>query len=411
MKTELCSIFEKYNADKCPSVFHTYSPIYYELLKDIRYDVSNVLEIGIGTASVMTPVTGPGYIPGASIKGWRDFFPNANVYAVDIDEHVLFTDERIITAKMDQSSVDNIRSYIKDTNVTFDLIIDDGSHLINHQIISAYELSKSLRNNGIYIIEDIHYKYLSAYEDIKFPGLEKIHTHIGGKDPWDNFIAYKKNVNEIPKILHMVWVGNEEPPNYFWDNLNKWKSLMPNWTYMVWTNDMLTEEYFDREYLNLISKVINPSQASDFIRFYVMNKWGGYYLDADVTPIRNLEELPAENPIILCNDLPETGPWYMMCAFMAGVPNHSLWQLCIDECWNVDVNIKYGEGVTPTGPAVLGYVSQQLVDWDSVGGYTQLPYWYFYRNRVGDPGPYIPDRIMRDHPDAFGNHFYAASWK
>ena len=216
---------------------------------------------------------------------------------------------------------------------------------------------------------------------------------------------------EIPKILHMVWVGEKEPPQYFWDNLNKWKTLMPDWTYMIWTNDKLTKEFFDNDYLELMSQVTNPSQVSDFIRFYVMNKWGGYYLDADVTPIRNLEELPIKNPIALCNDLPETGPNYMMCAFMAGVPNHSLWKLCIEECKKEDLNTEYGIGITPTGPAVLGRVSQQMIAWDSVGGYTQLPYWYFYRNQIGDPGPYVPDRIMRDHPDAFGNHFYAASWK
>jgi mannosyltransferase OCH1-like enzyme len=152
----------------------------------------------------------------------------------------------------------------------------------------------------------------------------------------------------------MVWVGKAEPPQYFLDNLNKWKDLMPHWTYMVWTNDKLTEEYFDKDYLELMKTITNPSQVSDFIRFYVMNKWGGYYLDADVTPLRNLEELPVQHPIVLCNDLPETGPNYMMCAFMAGVPNHPLWELCIEECKKEDLSIKYGVGITPTGPAVLG---------------------------------------------------------
>ena len=224
-------------------------------------------------------------------------------------------------------------------------------------------------------------------------------------------VIFYKEESFIPKILHMVWVGKVDPPQYFIDNVNKWKELMPDWTYMIWTNDKMTEEYFDKDYLDLMSKVINPSQVSDFIRFYVMNKWGGYYLDADVTPLRSLEGLPVNHPIVLCNDLPETGPDYMMCAFMAGIPNHPLWSLCVDECCKVDLTVKYGEGITPTGPAVLGKVSQQMINWGKVGGYTQLPYWYFYRNRIGDPGPYMPDRIMLDHPDAFGNHFYAESWR
>lgn len=412
MKTELCSIFEKYKADKCPAILHSYSPAYYELLKDIKYTAKNVLEIGIGTVPLMEGVGIANYVPGASIKGWRDFFPNATVYAVDIEESVMFTENRIVTDVVDQSSVDSIRKFTSKVDTKFDFIIDDGSHLINHQIISAYELVNNLKDDGIYIIEDIHVKYLPIYEEMEFPGLQKIYTHLGTGDAWDNFIAYRKISSvSIPNIIHMCWVGKADPPQYFIDNLNKWKELMPDWTYMIWTNDKMTEEYFDKDYLDLMSKVINPSQVSDFIRFYVMNKWSGYYLDADVTPLRSLEDLPINHPIVLCNDLPETGPDYMMCAFMAGIPNHPLWAKCVDECCKVDLSVKYGEGITPTGPAVLGQVSQQMINWNEVGGYTQLPYWYFYRNRIGDPGPYMPDRIMIDHPDAFGNHFYAESWR
>ena len=192
MKTELCEIFEKYRADKCPTVYHTYSPSYFGLLNEIRPYVKNVLEIGIGTIPLMEQIVGQGYVPGASIRGWRDFFPNANIYAIDIDESVLFADERIFTAKVDQSSVDSIRSYLSGIERGFDFIIDDGSHLIDHQIISIYEFSKHLNKGGIYIIEDVNRKYLGAYEDIHIPNLTRIYTHIGGKDSWDNFIAYKK---------------------------------------------------------------------------------------------------------------------------------------------------------------------------------------------------------------------------
>lgn len=414
MKTELCNLFEKYKADKCPAILHTYSPVYFELLKDIQISARNVLEIGIGTIPIMTNVGIKDYLPGASIRGWRDFFPNATIYGVDIEKSVMLKGDRIITSVVDQSSVDSIRNFINDVNVKFDFIIDDGSHLIDHQIISIYELANQLTDDGIYIIEDIHQKYLEIYKELEFPGLIKIHTHIGTRDGWDNFIAYKKikkeSLKEIPKILHMVWVGELDPPQYFINNLNKWKSLMPDWTYMIWTNDKMTEEHFDQDYLAIIKTIKSPAQLSDFIRFYVMNKWGGYYLDADITPLRTLEELPTDHSIILCNDLPETEPNYMMCAFTAGIPNHPLWKECIDECKKLDVTLPYNKNSIPTGPSVLGNCVFSKVNWIYSGGYTQLPYWTFYRNRIGDPGPYIPNRIMRDHPQAFGNHWYAASW-
>lgn len=196
-KTDLCLLFEKYRADKCPSIHHTYSPQYYELLNPIRYSAKNILEIGIGNIPLMTQIVGSDYIPGASIKAWRDFFTNANIYSIDILEEVLFSDDRIKTYQVDQSSATSIQSFIKtirdeqNEDIMFDFIIDDGSHRIDHMIISAYEFPNYLKTDGIYIIEDIQEKYLPSLMDVKFPQLEMTHTY-NGISPWDNFLVYKK---------------------------------------------------------------------------------------------------------------------------------------------------------------------------------------------------------------------------
>jgi hypothetical protein len=196
-KTDLCKLFEKYKSDKCPAVHHTYSSKYYELLNPVKHQVKNMLEIGIGNIPLMTQIIPDGYIPGASIKAWRDFFQNAIVYAVDILPEVLFEDERIKTYQLDQSSIESIQHFInnikKETSedFMFDFIIDDGSHIIDHMIISGYEFPKYLKEGGIYIIEDVQTKYLPALMDVKFPHLQMTHTYQGGTD-WDNFLVYKK---------------------------------------------------------------------------------------------------------------------------------------------------------------------------------------------------------------------------
>ena len=196
-KTELCELFEKYKADKCPAIHHSYSSFYYELLSPFKYEIKNMLEIGIGNLPLMQNIVSEGYIPGASIKAWRDFFINATIYAVDILPEVLFEDDRIKTYQVDQSSADSIRSFIKtiksetSEDFVFDYIIDDGSHIIDHMIISGYEFSKFLKKDGIYIIEDIQKKYFPALLDVKFPNLEITHIYEGTSE-WDNFIVYKK---------------------------------------------------------------------------------------------------------------------------------------------------------------------------------------------------------------------------
>ena len=47
--TELCELFYKYKSDKCPKILHSYSPKYYEILKDYKESFKYILEIGVGT--------------------------------------------------------------------------------------------------------------------------------------------------------------------------------------------------------------------------------------------------------------------------------------------------------------------------------------------------------------------------
>lgn len=196
-KTQLCELFEKYKADKCPAIHHSYSPAYYELLSPFKYEIKNMLEIGIGNLPLMEKIIPEGYIPGASIKAWRDFFTNATIYAVDIIPEVLFQEDRIKTYQVDQSSRDSIVQFMETVKTetsedfVFDYIIDDGSHIIDHMIISGYEFPKYLKEGGIYIIEDIQKKYFPALLDVNFPNLKMTHIYEGTSD-WDNFIVYKK---------------------------------------------------------------------------------------------------------------------------------------------------------------------------------------------------------------------------
>lgn len=55
-ETILCELFYKYGSDKCPQIYHSYSTEYYELLKNNRENFLNILEIGIGTNSMMKPI-------------------------------------------------------------------------------------------------------------------------------------------------------------------------------------------------------------------------------------------------------------------------------------------------------------------------------------------------------------------
>lgn len=200
MQTELCELFKKNLSDKCPEVGHSYSPEYYNLLNENKNTYKNILEIGIGNNELMKPFCGPDYSVGASLKAWAEFFPNANIFGLDIRKDVLFNDKNIYCFFTDQSSeselektILEIKKHSESQNLTFDLILDDGSHIYEHMVLTFKVLSKHLKTNGLYIIEDIQNQYLQSFIDLKIDGLEIVKIHRGSKGLDDNFVVYKKN--------------------------------------------------------------------------------------------------------------------------------------------------------------------------------------------------------------------------
>lgn len=153
MTTPLCELAFKYGSDKCPQISHSYTPYYYEMLKDKRESIKKVLEIGIGCPRIMNYPAH--YVTGASLRMWRDFLPNAQIFGVDILPETMFTDERITTFLCDQTIKEEVENLIKKTGTDIDLFIDDGLHTATSQIILCKIAMPLLAKDVIYIIEDV----------------------------------------------------------------------------------------------------------------------------------------------------------------------------------------------------------------------------------------------------------------
>lgn len=196
--TELCELFLKYKADKCPAIAHSYSPHYYNILKHFKNEPICILEIGVGSLSVMQKYIGKEYEVGASLKAWRDFFPNAQIFGLDIDRTALFESDRIKCFYSDQadseslhSAISEIRKYSNNDGLLFDIIIDDGSHQKSHMINSFETLSCYVKVNGFYIIEDIKNRYMRHLSNMNSQTMRLEHKYHGIYN-MDNFVVYQK---------------------------------------------------------------------------------------------------------------------------------------------------------------------------------------------------------------------------
>ena len=153
----------KYGTDKCPELKHPYTPFYFELLKDRRFNIRKVLEFGIGSAGNFEKKAkhdknlNRDYYTGAGLYMWRDFFPKAQIYGADYRDDCMFEDERIKTFKCDENNKEQVENVIKQTGTDIDLFIDDASHRMTPQLTLAQIVLPLLDKKVIYIIEDIFY--------------------------------------------------------------------------------------------------------------------------------------------------------------------------------------------------------------------------------------------------------------
>lgn len=163
----------KYKLDKnIASGCHNYIPGYTSLFENRQTDVKKMLEIGIGSVEngQMCGVINFGYKTGNSLKCWSEYFPNSMIYGIDIYKHEELNTNRIITFQADQSNETDLQNIMKNINDNLDIIIDDGSHIAEHQVFSFLFLNKFLNKNGIYVIEDIQPQNIDKFLDLSiFP--------------------------------------------------------------------------------------------------------------------------------------------------------------------------------------------------------------------------------------------------
>jgi len=159
--SKLTELMNYYGSDKGgKNNHHNYTDFYSEIFFHRRNEIKSFLEIGLGTNNVNLPSNmGIDGVPLASLRAWRDYFKNAQIYGADIDKSILKNEERIKTFFVDQTNPESIKKLFNSIGeLKFDIILEDGLHEYNANICFFENSIDYLKNNGIYIIEDIFYK-------------------------------------------------------------------------------------------------------------------------------------------------------------------------------------------------------------------------------------------------------------
>lgn len=160
---KLKELFDFYGSDK--GTDHSYHLAYGSILA--MQDASAVLEIGLGTNNVgVVSNMGRQGKPGASLRAFRDFLPDAQVYGADVDRDILFSEERITTFFVDQTDLSSFSVLDASVPREFDLIIDDGLHSPSANLATIIFGLDRLKVGGYLVVEDISPHALAFWQVI-----------------------------------------------------------------------------------------------------------------------------------------------------------------------------------------------------------------------------------------------------
>ena len=152
----LKEIFNKNGTEKPNPLYALYTHILGE-----PENVKHICEIGIGTNNNdVVSTMGRSGVPGASLRAFRDYCPNALVVGGDVDPRIMFKENRIQTIVVDQTDILGLQQALDSTKLEFDLLIDDGLHSPNANLASLIVGLSVIKRGGWIVIEDIPEKGL-----------------------------------------------------------------------------------------------------------------------------------------------------------------------------------------------------------------------------------------------------------
>lgn len=226
-------------------------------------------------------------------------------------------------------------------------------------------------------------------------------------------------MNRIPKIIHHTW-KNSDIPDYLVTLINTWKKFHQDWEFRFWTDDM-NREFIIKYYPGFLSTYDSyptPIQRVDAVRYFILQKMGGVFIDIDFECFQNIEPLlensgcvfgtePKEHcerfkkDIIVCN------------AFMACHLGNKFFKLICEKIKSGKIKEKNSiiDILESTGPFVLTETYKNYKDKDEI---KLLPSDVIYPLTIGETRRVfkgeIDEDIERKVNKAYAVHYFIGSW-
>lgn len=181
----------KYFSEHCEGrgvwKFNHYFEIYERHFSRFRGQDVHVLEIGVYS--------------GGSLEMWKSYFgPASKIYGVDINRRCKAYESDSVRVFIGNQGDREFWKRFREDVPTLDVVIDDGGHIPQQQIVSLEELLPHLRPSGVYVCEDVHgpFNEFSAY--LCGLGQDLNSAHFRG-NPGDNERCWISSANQLQSAI------------------------------------------------------------------------------------------------------------------------------------------------------------------------------------------------------------------
>lgn len=91
----------------------------------------------------------------------------------------------------------------------------------------------------------------------------------------------------IPKTIHLIWLGSDLPEKFKY-TVSEIKRINFDYNIIEWTDSNIN---FRLDNQHLFEQTQNLGSKSDILRFEILKKFGGIYMDYDFLQIKKFDEL------------------------------------------------------------------------------------------------------------------------
>jgi GT2 family glycosyltransferase len=91
----------------------------------------------------------------------------------------------------------------------------------------------------------------------------------------------------IPKIIHQLWIGSKPAPTTL---MNSWKDKHPDFEYIFWNEEEIKKRDFVFKCQDKIDDIEEINGKADIMRWEILYKYGGVFLDADSICIEPIDQ-------------------------------------------------------------------------------------------------------------------------